>query len=190
MRGDIGRRRALANAGFAAAVLALAGFGLYQVAGRQWQVQPTFHVRAQFAKIGGLEVGHRVRIQGIDAGVVERIVPPAEPGHAVELVLRVDERLKHLIRTDAVARIVSEGMVGAKVIELSPGRPDAPPLGEHDAHLLRAAYRAQRPDQERVGVAGAARRRGDRRRARAGRVNGDRRLDPPRRRKPGQTGSR
>lgn len=133
MRGDIGRRRALANAGFAAAVLALAGFGLYQVAGRQWQVQPTFHVRARFAKIGGLEVGHRVRIQGIDAGVVERIVPPAEPGHAVELVLRVDERLKHLVRADAVARIVSEGMVGARVIELSPGRPDAPPLGEHDA---------------------------------------------------------
>jgi phospholipid/cholesterol/gamma-HCH transport system substrate-binding protein len=132
MKGDIGRWRALANVGFAAAVLGLAGFGLYQVAGRQWKVQPTFHVRARFEGIGGLEVGHRVRIQGIDAGVVERIVPPAKPGQQVELVLRVDERLRHLVRVDAVARIVSEGLVGAKIVELSPGRSDAPRLGELD----------------------------------------------------------
>lgn len=132
MRGEFGRWRVLANVGFAAAVLALGTFGLYQVAGRQWKVQPTFHVRARFEVIGGLEVGHRVRVQGIDAGVVERIVPPAEPGQPVELVLRVDERLRHLVRTDAVARIVSEGMVGAKVVEVSPGRRDAPPVTELD----------------------------------------------------------
>jgi phospholipid/cholesterol/gamma-HCH transport system substrate-binding protein len=130
MRGTLGRKRALANAAFAVAVLALAGFGLHQVAGRQWRVQPTFHVRAQFESIAGLEVGHRVRVQGIDAGIVERIVAPAEPGRPVELVLRVDERLRHLVRTDAVARIVSEGLVGAKVVELTPGRPDAPVLSE------------------------------------------------------------
>ena len=122
----------MANAGFALAVLTLAGFGLYQVAGRQWQVQPTFRVRAQFESIGGLEVGHRVRIQGMDAGVVERIVAPATPGQPVELVLRVDNRLRHLVRTDTVARIVSEGLVGAKAVELSPGRADAPGLAELD----------------------------------------------------------
>ena len=91
---EIGRWRALANASFALAVLALGGFGLYQVAGRQWRVQPTFHVRARFETISGLEAGHRVRIQGIDAGVVEKIVPPREPGGPVELVLRIDERLR------------------------------------------------------------------------------------------------
>jgi len=122
----------LANAGFAAAVLALGGFGLFQVAGRQWQVQRTFRVRARFETISGLEVGHRVRLQGIDAGVVERVVPPSRPGEPVELILRIDERLRSLIRTDAVARIVSEGLVGAKVVELSPGRPDAPRLAELD----------------------------------------------------------
>ena len=57
MRGNIGRRRALANAGFAVAVLALAGFGLYQVAGKQWRVQPTFRVRAQFESIADSRSG-------------------------------------------------------------------------------------------------------------------------------------
>ena len=45
MRRDITRWRMLANAGFALAVLALGGFGLYHVASRRWHVQPTFHVR-------------------------------------------------------------------------------------------------------------------------------------------------
>jgi phospholipid/cholesterol/gamma-HCH transport system substrate-binding protein len=127
---DIGRWRLLANAGFAVAILALGGFGLHQVAGKQWRVQPTFRVRVQFESISGLETGHRVRLQGIDAGIVEGVVPPLEPGGSVELILRIDERLRNLVRTDAVARIVSEGLVGAKVVELTPGRSDAPRVEE------------------------------------------------------------
>ncbi len=133
MRRDISRWRALANAGFALAVLALGGFALYQVATRRWRVQPTFHVRVKFATISGLEAGHRVRLQGIDAGVVEQVVPPAKPGEPVELVMRLDERLRHLVRSDAIARILSEGMVGARVVEITPGRPDAPLVSEGGA---------------------------------------------------------
>ena len=130
MRRDIGRWRALANAGFALAVLALGGFGLYQVATRRWHVQPTFHVRARFATIAGVEAGHRVRLQGMDAGVVEQVVPPRTPGEPVELLLRLDERLRHLVRADAVARILSEGMVGARVVEITPGTPESPIVAE------------------------------------------------------------
>jgi phospholipid/cholesterol/gamma-HCH transport system substrate-binding protein len=135
MRRDIGRWRALANATFVLAVLALGGYGLFQVASRRWHVQPTFHVRVAFPTIAGLEAGHRVRIQGMDAGVVEQVVPPAQPGAPVELTLRLDERLRPLLRTDAVARILSEGMVGARVVEITPGKPDAPPVGQEGAIL-------------------------------------------------------
>ena len=72
----MGRWRALANAAFALAVLALGSFGLYQVATRRWHVQPTFHVRVKFSTVSGLEAGHRVRLQGMDAGVVEQVVAP------------------------------------------------------------------------------------------------------------------
>ena len=130
MRRDIGRWRALANAGFALAVLAMGGFWLYQVAARRWHVQPTFHVRARFASISGLEAGHRVRLQGMDAGVVEQVIPPRLPGEPVELVMRLDERLRSLVRSDAVARILAEGMVGARVVEITPGRPEAAEVAE------------------------------------------------------------
>ena len=128
MRRELERWRVLANAGFVLAILALGGFGIVAVASRQWRMQKTFPVLADFATIGGLEVGHRVRVQGMDAGVVEAIEPPTAPGRPVRVVFRVDERLRPLVRSDAAARIVTEGVVGSKVVEIVPGRPDAPPL--------------------------------------------------------------
>ena len=129
MNREIGKARALLNAGLVVAILALAGFGMNEVARRQWRVQKTFTVGADFATIGGLEVGQRVRVQGMDAGVVESIVPPTAPGLPVRLVLRLDERLKPLVRADARARIVTEGFVGSKAVEIAPGRPDSAPMG-------------------------------------------------------------
>ncbi len=122
----MGRWRLLGNVAFAAAVLAAAGGGAFAIAQRRWQVQPTFHVRARFPDVVGVEPGHRVRFQGIDAGVVERVVAPGRPGDPVELVLRIDEKLRRLVRRDATARIVMEGMIGARVVDLKPGLPDAP----------------------------------------------------------------
>lgn len=129
MRREIGGRRAVMNAVFVAAVLGLAAFGAARVAGRQWRTQQTFQVRAEFANIGGVEAGARVRLQGIDAGVVESVIPPQRPSEQVALVFRVDDRLRSLIRADASARIVTDGVVGAKVVEIATGRPDAQALG-------------------------------------------------------------
>ncbi|RUL81757.1 MCE family protein [Tautonia sociabilis] len=125
MRREIGPLRALANGIACLGILGMAGFGAVQVAGKNWQVQETYRLRAEFETVGGLEPGGRVFVQGVDAGVVESIEPPGEPGGPVSLVLRIDARLRPLIRTDARARIVSQGVVGAKVVELSPGSPDA-----------------------------------------------------------------
>jgi phospholipid/cholesterol/gamma-HCH transport system substrate-binding protein len=130
---EIGRWRALANAGFVLAVLALAGFGIIQVASRRWQWQDIFRARAEFTQIVGLAVGDRVRVQGMDAGVVESILAPSAPGKPVTLVMRIDARLRPLVRSDAVARIVSQGVVGAKVVEIAPGLPDAPALPDAGA---------------------------------------------------------
>jgi phospholipid/cholesterol/gamma-HCH transport system substrate-binding protein len=128
MHRELGRGRLAANVAFVVIAVALAGFGLSAVARRQWRVQRTFDVRADFATIGGVQPGSRVRVQGIDAGIVDRVIPPAAPGLPVQLVFRVDETLRTLVRSDALARIVTEGVVGAKVVEIVPGRPDAPPL--------------------------------------------------------------
>ena len=125
---EIGPVRALANLLLAAALAGLAAGGVALIARRHWQVQPTFVVRGEFPKVGGLAVGDKVRVQGVDAGVVAAIEPPKVPGGSVVVVLRVDDRLRSLVRSDAVATIASEGVVGGKIVEIVPGEPDAAPL--------------------------------------------------------------
>ena len=125
---EIGRWRALGNAGLVAGVLAMAGFGMLRIANRQWRLRDTFEARASFANIGGLAVGDRVRVQGIDAGIIHEILPPEAPGRPVTLVLRIDAGLRPLVRSDALTRIVTQGVVGSKVVEIVPGAPEAPAM--------------------------------------------------------------
>ncbi len=128
MSREIHPLRAILNAGLALAVIAMAGYGASLVAARQWRWQKTFAVRVEFARVGGLEPGAKVRIQGMDAGTVEAIVAPSAPGRPVVLRLRVDQTLRGLVRSDASARIESVGIVGGKAVEIVPGQPDAPAL--------------------------------------------------------------
>lgn len=101
--------------------LGLAAAGLFAIGNRQWLWADTFHIQAGFRQVRGVEVGTRVRVQGIEAGEVVAVLPPATPGGDVLLRLRVDGKLRHLIRADATAQIVGEGMIGGKVVELTPG---------------------------------------------------------------------
>jgi phospholipid/cholesterol/gamma-HCH transport system substrate-binding protein len=55
------------------------------------------------------------------AGEVEGIDLPDHPGGDVVLRLRLPGGLRRLVRADASAQIVSEGMVGGKVVEIDPG---------------------------------------------------------------------
>jgi phospholipid/cholesterol/gamma-HCH transport system substrate-binding protein len=130
MAREISKGRAVANALFALGILGLGAFGVRQVAGRDWRWQPTFTVRSGFPSIGGVELGAKVRVQGIDAGVVEGIEYPEKPGALVVLRFRIDARLRPLVRSDATARIAAQNVVGTKVIEILPGSPEAPPLAD------------------------------------------------------------
>jgi phospholipid/cholesterol/gamma-HCH transport system substrate-binding protein len=118
-------------------LIVLAAWGAVQIAQRHWHWKPTFEARAEFTRIGGLAVGDRVRLQGMDAGVVEAIEAPITPGGPIRVRMRLDQRLRHLIRGDALASIIAPSVVGPKVVEIAPGEPDAPPLPPDG--LLRSA---------------------------------------------------
>jgi phospholipid/cholesterol/gamma-HCH transport system substrate-binding protein len=112
--------------------LGLGTVGLFAVGSRGWFGKGSLAVRAGFREIRGVEVGTRVRIQGIDAGEVVAIDPPAGPDDPVILRLRVKSEFRHLVRVGSTVQIVSEGMIGGKVVELrapvtAPGKP-APDL--------------------------------------------------------------
>jgi phospholipid/cholesterol/gamma-HCH transport system substrate-binding protein len=110
--------------------LGLGTLGLFAIGERQWLAGGAFHVSAGFPDIAGVEVGTRVRIQGLDAGEVEAIVPPAAPGEPVLLRLRLAGRYRQLVRGDTRVQIVSEGLLAGKVVRLLPGSPTAAPVTE------------------------------------------------------------
>jgi len=105
--------------------------GLFAVGSRGWFGKDPLHVRAGFHEIRGVEVGTRVRIQGIDAGEVVNILPPDSPDGPVVLRLALKDDYRRLVRTHSTVQIVSEGMLGGKVLEihrgkLKPGQSDEP----------------------------------------------------------------
>jgi phospholipid/cholesterol/gamma-HCH transport system substrate-binding protein len=119
--------------------LALLTTGLFAVGSRQWLWSDTFYVTAAFPQIRGVEVGTRARVQGIEAGEVEAVLPPRSPGENVTLRLRLDGRLRGLIRSDAGVQIVGEGMIGGKVIEIDPGTAAAEAVADNAQLAARPA---------------------------------------------------
>lgn len=113
--------------------LGLAAAGLFAIGGKNGFWTDTFHVQVGFREVRGVEVGTRVRVQGIDAGEVVAVQPPVTPGSDVVLRLRLDGKLRSLVRADASAQIVGEGMIGGKVIDIHPGSPNIPPITENAA---------------------------------------------------------
>jgi phospholipid/cholesterol/gamma-HCH transport system substrate-binding protein len=69
--------------------------------------------------VSGLKVGNNVRFSGIDVGTVDEIELITDTSVLVTLVLK--EEVQKFIKTDATAAIGSDGLMGDKVLTISPG---------------------------------------------------------------------
>jgi phospholipid/cholesterol/gamma-HCH transport system substrate-binding protein len=106
--------------------LGVGGYTMWSLQERRGLGGDAFAVHAAFRDIGGVEVGTRVRIQGIDAGEVEAIEPPAVPGEPVRLRLRIAGKLRHLVAADARVQLGTEHLLSGKVIRVLPGTTNQP----------------------------------------------------------------
>lgn len=80
----------------------------------------TFHLKTEFKNVGGLKVGNNVLLSGISIGSVKSIEFVSDSTVVVDLVI-VDE-VHQYIKSDALASIGSDGLMGDKVLTISPGR--------------------------------------------------------------------
>lgn len=79
----------------------------------------TFNLQSQFKTVTGLKVGNNVRFSGINVGTVSEIELMTDSAVVVKLVIK--EEVRHFIKTDAKASIGSDGLMGDKVLTISPG---------------------------------------------------------------------
>jgi outer membrane protein OmpA-like peptidoglycan-associated protein len=107
--------------------LGLAVVGLFAIGSNKWPWNDSLHLRVGFTEIRGIEPGSRVRVKGEDAGEVETVLSPDLPSGDVVLRLRLQRKFAGRIRSDATAQIVSDGIMGGKLIEIHPGSDRAEP---------------------------------------------------------------
>jgi phospholipid/cholesterol/gamma-HCH transport system substrate-binding protein len=107
--------------------LLLFGVGLFMIGDRQMAFAKKFTMYTEFGRITGLQPGAIIRVAGAKAGAVTAILPPARPSARFKVRLEIIEELHPLVRTDSVASIETEGLVGGSYLEISTGSEQAPP---------------------------------------------------------------
>jgi len=79
----------------------------------------TFELKSHFSNVSGLKVGNSVRFAGINIGTVKQIEFVSDSSVVVMVVIK--EEVHQYIKTDAMASIGSDGLMGDKVLTISPG---------------------------------------------------------------------
>ena len=91
---------------------------------------------ATFANSGQLVEGRTpVRVHGVEVGTVEQVEPGATSATS-DVTLRIDDHAYVELARDASARIRYRSILGgSRFVELDPGSPSAPPLGDRPIPL-------------------------------------------------------
>jgi len=111
--------------------LLLFSVGLFLIGDRQMAFAKKFTVYTEFNKITGLQPGAIVRVSGAKAGSITEILPPTTPSEKFRLKLELTEDLHQLVRTDSVATIETEGLVGGNYLGIATGTEGAPPVARN-----------------------------------------------------------
>ena len=93
--------------------------GIYFIGKNKNLFGSTFQLKTQFKNVSGLKVGNNVRFSGINIGTVDRIEFISDSAVAVHLIIK--EEVQKYLKTDAIASIGSDGLMGDKVLTISPG---------------------------------------------------------------------
>ena len=111
---------------FVIVTLLLFAIGLFMIGDRQMAFADKFTAYTEFKKITGLQPGAIVRVSGAKAGSIKSIAPPTSPSGKFRVEFEITEDLHPLVRTDSIASIETEGLVGGNYLGVSTGT-DEPP---------------------------------------------------------------
>ena len=129
---------------FVLAGLLLFSVGLFLIGDRQMAFAKKFTVYTEFKKITGLQPGAIVRVSGAKAGSITEILPPNTPSEKFRVKLELTEDLHQLVRTDSVATIETEGLVGGSYLGIATGTDAAPPVARNATIARQGAIRHRR----------------------------------------------
>lgn len=102
--------------------------GLYLLGSKRDLFTRNIDISVAFAEVNGLRPGNNVRYSGIDVGTVKKIEIVSDTMLIVHMVVKLSAA-EH-IRSNAVARIGSDGLMGNKLVSIEPGEGMGLPISD------------------------------------------------------------
>ena len=108
----------------------LFGATVYYISAKQQFFNKTFRISGIFSDVSGLQSGNNVRFSGVTVGLIESI--QIETDTTVRVNMLINDNARQFIKKDAEASIGSEGLMGNKIIVITPGSSSQPEIENND----------------------------------------------------------
>ncbi len=115
---------------FTLVALAVLAGAIYFIGSQKSLFGNTFNVYSMFTNVGGLQAGNNVRFAGINIGVVEKIQITGDS--SVRVTYRLNSNVRQFLKKDGIASIGSDGLMGDKLVNISPGSTTVKPIADND----------------------------------------------------------
>jgi len=97
---------------------------LYFIGKNRGMFTDSFELKTRFRAVNGLMSGNNVRYSGIEIGAVESVVFLNDT--SIEVTMNIQTKMRDIIRRNAVASLGTDGLIGNRVVNLFPGKGQAP----------------------------------------------------------------
>ena len=111
---------------------------LYMIGKNQNLFGSNFKLKARFENVQGLTSGNNIRYSGIQAGTVSDVRVLNDT--LVEVTMLIKTSMKSYIHKNAVASIGTDGLVGNKIINITPAKERSEPVEEGDILPCKKTY--------------------------------------------------
>ena len=99
---------------------------LFVIGSKQNMFTSTMKLKSDFETVSGLLEGSSVRFNGINVGTVSQI--NILSGNKVMVEMSIVSSVKEFIKRDSKAKVISEGLIGNKIIDITPGSENVPSI--------------------------------------------------------------
>jgi phospholipid/cholesterol/gamma-HCH transport system substrate-binding protein len=93
--------------------------GIYFVGKKQNLFNRTFSISTVFKDVSGLQPGNNIRFAGINVGIIDNIIIVNDT--SIQVDMQIQEEIHKFIKDDSRALIGSEGLMGNKILIITPG---------------------------------------------------------------------
>ena len=103
---------------------------IFVIGSKQNMFTSTMKIQSVFETVSGLLEGSNVRFNGINVGTVTKI--NIVSGNTVMVEMTIVSSVREFIKKDSKAKVVSEGLIGNKIVDIIPGTESFEPVNDGD----------------------------------------------------------